>query len=150
MLDASSLGHLLPTPSQRLAPAAQVVNYASGMLLLFACLVAIVNTVVFVLNGCFRTSLNSPFDFIKVPNGKPSLTSIRFSLCSMILTSLNFLVAVDVIETLIKPASTYKLLDLYKLAIVAGVRTLLAYFLGKETLELEEELERAAGTDITA
>ena len=70
----------------------------------------------------------------------------------MILTSLNFLVAVDVIETLIKPASTYKLLDLYKLAIVAGVRTLLAYFLGKETLELEEGWYRftAESTEVYA
>ena len=58
----------------------------------------------------------------------------------MILVSLNFLVAVDVIETLIKPASAYMLEDLYKLAIVAGVRTLLAYFLGKETEELEHEV----------
>lgn len=68
----------------------------------------------------------------------------------MILMSLNFLVAVDVIETLIKPASLYTFSDLYKLALVAGVRTLLAYFLGKETLELEEELERAVGHEITA
>ena len=55
------------------------------------------------------------------------------------------LVAVDVIETLIKPTELYKLEDLYKLSIVAGVRTLLAYFLGKETNELEEELERTHG-----
>ena len=68
----------------------------------------------------------------------------------MILTSLNFLVAVDVIETLIKPASLYKLVDLYKLAIVAGVRTLLAYFLGKETEELEHELEKSSGVSLTA
>ena len=46
---------------------------------------------------------------------------------TMILMSLNFLVAVDVIETLIKPAALYKLVDLYKLAIVAGVHAFLVF-----------------------
>ena len=123
---------------------------SSGLLLLLACFIALVNTTVFFINGFFSKSLQTPFDFIKAPGGVPTLTSIRFSLCSMILMSLNFLVAVDVIETLIKPASLYTFSDLYKLALVAGVRTLLAYFLGKETLELEEELERAVGHEITA
>ena len=40
--------------------------------------------------------------------------------------------------------------DLYKLAIVAGVRTLLAYFLGKETEELEHVLEKSSGVSLTA
>jgi uncharacterized membrane protein len=81
------------------------VNYMAGFLLLFACFVALVNTLVFFANGLFRTRIKTPFDFIKAPGDVPSLTSIRFSLCSMILLSLNWLVAVDVIETLIVPAS---------------------------------------------
>merc|ERR1719174_3667674 len=110
-----------------------LVNYMSGYLLLFACFVALINTLVFFANGLFKVQIKTPLDFVKAPGGIPSLTSIRFSLCSMILVALNFLVAVDVIETLIKPAALYTLRDLYKLALVAGVRTLLAYFLGKET-----------------
>jgi lipase chaperone LimK len=47
-------------------------------------------------------------------------------------------------------AGMYSLTALYKLAMIAGVRTLLAYFLGKETEELEHELERATGKEITA
>lgn len=125
-----------------------VVNYASGLLLLFSCLVALVNTLIFSVNGLFHTKFRSPFLFVQKP-APPSLTSIRFSLCSMILVSLNFLVAVDVIETLIKPASEYQMVDLYKLAMIAGVRTVLAYFLGKETEELEHELEKSGG-EITA
>ena len=55
-----------------------------------------------------------------------------------------------VIETLIKPAHAYQMSDLYKLAMIAGVRTVLAYFLGKETEELEHELEKSTGGQITA
>ena len=58
----------------------------------------------------------------------------------MILVALNFLVAVDIIETLIKPAHSYEMTDLFKLALIAAVRTILAYFLAKETEELEHEL----------
>ena len=126
-----------------------IINYGAGFLLLFACFSALANTFVFFFNKLFERKVKTPFDFIRAPGGTPSLTSIRFSLCSMILVALNFLVAVDVIETLIKPASSYLIMDLYKLAIVAGVRTLLAYFLGKETEELEHELERATGVEVT-
>ena len=127
-----------------------LINYSAGLVLTIACFGALLNCVIFIVNAFTGTSFNRCLDFLQLPPGKPSLTIIRFSLCSMILTSLNFLVAVDVIETLIKPASLYKLVDLYKLAIVAGVRTLLAYFLGKETEELEEELERSAGKEVMA
>ena len=121
---------------------------AAGLLLLLSCLIAIVNVTIFFINRLFHTKFKSPLDLYK--DAPPSLTQIRWSLCSMILVSLNFLVAVDVIETLIKPASQYLLEDLYKLAIVAGVRTLLAYFLGKETEELEHELEKSIGQGVTA
>ena len=117
-------------------------------MLLFACLVAVFNIPIFIANRIFHCRIKSPINFAAdIP---PSLTTIRWSLCSMILVSLNFLVAVDVIETLIKPASEYHLEDLYKLAIVAGVRTLLAYFLGKETEELEHEIEKSLGQGVTA
>ena len=102
--------------------ALQAINYGAGVLLTVACIGALVNAVIFLVNATFGTEFRRRIDFLQLPPGKPSLTLIRFSLCSMILTSLNFLVAVDVIETLIKPASLYKLVDLYKLAIVAGVR----------------------------
>ena len=46
---------------------------------------------------------SGPGDEIAIAN-IPTLTSIRFLLSSMILVSLNFLVAVDVVETLVKPA----------------------------------------------
>lgn len=130
--------------------ALQGINYAAGLLLTFACIGAVYNAVIFLINATFGTKFRRRIDFLPLPPGPPSLTLIRFSLCSMILASLNFLVAVDVIETLIKPAHAYKLVDLYKLAIVAGVRTLLAYFLGKETEELEHELEKSAGKSLTA
>lgn len=146
----AAAGFSLPELEPFFEVALQGINYGAGILLTVACLGALLNAIIFLVNATFGTEFRRRIDFLQLPPGKPSLTLIRFSLCSMILTSLNFLVAVDVIETLIKPASLYKLVDLYKLSIVAGVRTLLAYFLGKETEELEHELEKSSGVSLTA
>eukprot|EP00965_Chrysotila_dentata_P216674 6189513-Pleurochrysis_carterae.AAC.1 len=63
--------------------------------------------------------------------------------------SLTILVASDVIDTLIKPTHEYTLEALYKLAIVATIRTGLSYFLARELKEVEEELEQCDATEIT-
>lgn len=47
------------------------------------------------------------------------------------------LVAADVLETLLKPGHAYEFEELYKMAIIGTIRTALAYFLGKETEEIE-------------
>lgn len=117
------------------------VNYAAGLMLLFSCFIAVINTIIFVANELVGTKFSGIFDFSKC-EGPIQISSIRFSLCTMILVALNFLVASDVIDTLVKPASVCQMEDLYKLAMIAGVRTLLAYFLGKEVEEIEHSLKQ--------
>mmetsp|Transcript_17985 Transcript_17985/g.49935 ORF Transcript_17985/g.49935 Transcript_17985/m.49935 type:complete len:107 (-) Transcript_17985:1165-1485(-) len=55
----------------------------------------------------------------------------------MVAFSLLLLVAADVLETLLKPGHEYAIQELcYKIAWIGGIRTTLAYFLGKETEEI--------------
>jgi len=118
-----------------------LVNFAAGLLLLFSCFVALVNTSIYMLNRIFGTSMSGVLDISGGHQGPVSIAAIRLSLCTMILVALNFLVASDVIDTLIQPASSYQMEDLYKLAMIASIRTLLAYFLGKEVEEIEHSLK---------
>merc|ERR1712113_846458 len=135
----------MPNPEKFFAVGLALVNYTAGFILLVSCVVAIMNVMVLFINTTFSTKKNQfqwagALASVNVPPQPPTLQSVRFSLCSMILVALNFLVAVDIIETLIKPSHVYEMVDLYKLALIAAVRTALAYFLGKETEELEHEL----------
>ena len=83
-------------------------------------------------------------------DGKPvQLARVRLQLGSIITLALSILVASDVLDTLIKPVHKYTMENLYKLLIVAVLRTGLAYFLGKEVKEVEEELEEYDGEPIT-
>lgn len=122
-----------------------LINYIAGGILLVSCLIALMNVGVLYVNTALGTKKNQfqsagAMASVGIAPAPPTLQSVRFSLCSMILVALNFLVAVDIIETLIKPAHVYQMEDLFKLALIAGVRTILAYFLAKETEELEHEL----------
>ena len=69
------------------------------------------------------------------------LTSLSLvQIISYSLLALNLLVASDVIETLVKPSHEQHMDALYKLGIVVGMRTVLAYFLGKEAEEVQHTL----------
>merc|ERR1719409_1888857 len=79
-------------------------------------------------------------------------TAVRFNrnrleLGRMIAYSLEFLIAADVIETLLKPMHDVTMEDLYKLGLVACIRTLLAYFLGKEIEEIEHHVHEEHGKE---
>ena len=50
----------------------------------------------------------------------------------------------DVIDTLTQPASSYTQESLIKIAFVVAIRTVLAYFLGKELEELEKHVHEAS------
>jgi hypothetical protein len=54
------------------------------------------------------------------------------------------LISADVIETLTQPATAYTQESLIKIAFVVAIRTVLAYFLGKELEELEKHAHEAA------
>jgi hypothetical protein len=53
--------------------------------------------------------------------------------------ALGLLVASDLLDTVLKPAHSFELMDVTKMGIIAVLRTGLAYFLAKEIKELEEE-----------
>ena len=72
------------------------------------------------------------------------LTSLSLvQIISYSLLALNLLAASDVIETLVRPSHEQHMDALYKLGIVVGVRTVLAYFLGKEAEEVQHTLASA-------
>jgi uncharacterized membrane protein len=54
----------------------------------------------------------------------------------------------DLLDTLIMPVHKYSIEGLYKVVIIASIRTALAYFLGKEMKEYQEELEKFDGDTI--
>lgn len=59
------------------------------------------------------------------------------------------LLATQVLDTLVKPSHAYSIDDLVKLAMIVGIRTVLAYFLNLETTEAEHELESDEGNNVT-
>ena len=71
-------------------------------------------------------------------NKKSKLTidHIKLELGRIVAFSLLLLVAADVLETLLKPMHHLTIEDLYKMALVGGIRTTLAYFLNKEIEEI--------------
>jgi len=122
-LDFSWAPHVFET-------AADVINFTGGTVLLVASAIAIVNTILLSSNKVFGLKLHTN-----------SLDKIRLNLGVMITFSLELLVCADVIDTLTKPASHYKLDQLQKIAFVVGIRTVLSYFLGKELEELEKKID---------
>lgn len=127
-----------------------LINYCSGLLLLLASAVSILNVVLFLLNKTLDTKFRLVAGFTEGAKTTPvQLTRVRFELGSVISFALTLLVAVDVLDTLLKPTHKHEMATLYKLAIIASVRTGLAYFLGKEVKECEEELHHVDGAHLT-
>jgi hypothetical protein len=58
--------------------------------------------------------------------------------------ALGLLVAADVLDTVMQPAHAFETANVLKMGALAGLRTALAYFLGKEIKELEEAEHHAA------
>jgi hypothetical protein len=52
--------------------------------------------------------------------------------------ALGLLVAADILDTVMQPAHSFEIAQVFKMGFVAALRTALAYFLGKEIKELEE------------
>ncbi len=86
--------------------------------------------------GVIASIGNSIYKKIKMNNHVPLHIDFRLSFGSWLLVSLEFLLAADIVSSVISP--TYE--NLIQLSIVAVVRTFLNYFLGKEVdKEIEEE-----------
>lgn len=69
--------------------------------------------------------------------GEILLADIRIELGHYLALGLEFLVAKDIIETIVRPSWN----ELGKLAVIIALRTLLTFFLAHEVKEVREELE---------
>lgn len=124
------IGQLTHASSAVFEQSAEIINLFGGLILLYASVQAILDTVILSLQKLTKNQciLGSP----------RSLSRIRLHLGRLITFSLELLVAGDVIETLTKSVDNYKIETLYKIGLVVMIRTALSYFLGIEIKEIEE------------
>lgn len=123
------------SPSVVFEKSAEFINFAGGSLLLVATTIAIIDLIMLAISSLLGTQRKCLFR-----TGKNSVDSIRYSLGSMVNVGLEILVAADVIDTLTKPAHSYKLETLYKIGMVVIIRTTLAYFLNQEMENIEKKM----------
>lgn len=71
------------------------------------------------------------------------LWKIRIKLWHYLVLSLEFLVAKDILESIVDP----NLNGLYMLGLIVVIRTVLSYFLNKEIAEVKEDMEREGLSD---
>jgi uncharacterized membrane protein len=122
---------------------AKFINGAGGFFLLTAAVIAVIDFINLSVMSAYGKKPNLMFS-----QKESSLDQIRYNLGTMLCFGLELLVAADVIETLTKPAQGYKIETLYKIGAVVVIRTILAYFLGKELEEIEKRLREKAETPI--
>lgn len=92
-----------------------------------------------ILYGVVRAFVEALLSILHAP-GRVSLTRIRLDLGRALSLALEFLLAADILETLISPT----LEQVGILGAIAIIRTGLNYFLGKEIQEEQEQLREEA------
>jgi uncharacterized membrane protein len=119
------------------------INHVGSWILLFGVAVALFNVGLLVIQHFTGFKLRIMFAMTQ-PNAKTlTLDHIKLELARIVSFSLLLLVAADVLETLLKPMHDLTMEELYKMALVGGIRTTLAYFLGKEMEEIMHHIEHA-------
>ena len=120
----------------------ELVEYFAAALLLGACAAAALNYMVLI-GSCIVGMEGVPKLLFAVsrPYKPVCLNGIKLEVGKAIQFVLLLLISADVIETLVKPAGGLTLESLYKLGLVAVIRTALSYFLGKEVEEIEHALK---------
>jgi uncharacterized membrane protein len=96
-------------------------------------------SVLVILYGVARTFAGFIANVIRIPTA-PAPTRIRLNLGQSLSLALEFLLAADILQTMVAPS----LEQLVALGIVAAIRTALNYFLARELAEERKELEGAA------
>lgn len=131
-------------------PAVRMTLCISGLLLCAGVILTATNCFLFALNKAFGTRYSTFLDFWPRKRRQPvQLTRIKVQLGYTASIALQLLVVADVLDTLVKPFHDFSLQELTKLAIIAGIRAVLAYFLLKEVKEAEEELENKEEENVT-
>ncbi|KAJ8603977.1 hypothetical protein CTAYLR_003349 [Chrysophaeum taylorii] len=120
----------------------RTISLFGGGVLFFAAILTLVNITLVYANAFFQKEVFEqfmPFDRA-IGAGTATITRVRLQLAQLIALGLEILLCGDILETLVKSTKDYSIDALYKLALVAAIRTVLSYFLGRETGEI---LERA-------
>jgi uncharacterized membrane protein len=119
--------------------ALQYMNSFGSIVLLFGVAISFVNFFLLLVQYMTGFSFYIVFAITQKQRSILTLDRIKLELARMIGYSLLLLVASDILETLLKPATgahAYDMDELYKMILIGGIRTTLAYFLGKETEEI--------------
>ena len=113
-------------------------NIIGSYILLFGIITSMINVFQLIIQHFIPSRKFKLVLGITQPNATSPLTldQIKLELGRIVAFSLLLLVAADVLETLLKPMHHLSLEDLYKMALVGGIRTTLAYFLNKEIEEI--------------
>eukprot|EP00310_Coccolithus_braarudii_P022582 CAMPEP_0183340264 /NCGR_PEP_ID=MMETSP0164_2-20130417/6877_1 /TAXON_ID=221442 /ORGANISM="Coccolithus pelagicus ssp braarudi, Strain PLY182g" /LENGTH=187 /DNA_ID=CAMNT_0025510379 /DNA_START=27 /DNA_END=590 /DNA_ORIENTATION=+ len=123
-------------------PAVRLTMMAAGLIVCVGAVLTTINTFLFFINKGFGTRFRTVMDFWPVPN-TVQLTRVKLQLGYTASVALQLLVVADVLDTLMKPSHSFSIEDLVKLAVIAGIRSVLALFLNFEVQECEKELEKA-------
>ena len=129
-------------------PGVRLVLIAAGCILCMGVTLTTVNTLLFFVNKALGTGFRALLDFWPVPH-PVQLTRVKLQLGYTVSVALQLLVAADVLDTLVKPSHTFSIEELIKLGLIAGIRTVIAYFLNKEVEDCEHELENDEEGNVT-
>ena len=119
------------------------INDIGSMILLFGVAVALFNFFLLVVQHFTGFHFRILFALTQPDAKTLTLDRIKLELGRIVAFSLLLLVAADVLETLLKPMHDLTMEDLYKMALVGGIRTTLAFFLGKEIEEVMHHIEHS-------
>lgn len=129
-------------------PGVRLVLIAAGCILCAGVTLTTINTLLFFVNKALGTGFRALLDFWPVPH-PVQLTRVKLQLGYTVSVALQLLVAADVLDTLVKPSHTFSIEELIKLGLIAGIRTVIAYFLNKEVEDCEHELENSEEGNVT-
>jgi uncharacterized membrane protein len=111
--------------------ALQYMNSFGSIVLIFGVAISFINFFLLLVQYMTGYSFYIVFAITQKQQSILTLDRIKLKLARMIGFSLLLLVAADVLETLLKPGHAYEMDELYKMILIGGICTTLAYFLGK-------------------
>ena len=122
-------------------PGVRLTLTAAGLVLCLGVLLTSINTFLFFVNKLTGKKFRMVMDFFPCDGRQPvQLTRVKLQLGYTASVALQMLVIADILDSLVKPAFAFTLIELCKLGSIVGIRTALAFFLNAETREAEEEV----------
>ena len=132
---------------EMLEEALRYMNSFGSFVLLFGVATALVNFSLLLVQHVTGRPFHVVLAVTQKHRSPLTLDRIKLELTQMVSFSLLLLVAVDVLETLLKPGHEFAMEELYKMVLIGSIRTTLAYFLGKETEEILHHIAHSSEND---